>query len=295
MKRLALIPLFLFSLNAAAACTIEANESIVEFTDVQINTVPDDTEITVSYDIICPEGVNYQLYPRATSISLALTSGGSSNGSVYMLFERLDGTQIKTTIASSFITGTGTGAPETVFLKLFLSRSSSTPTLAVDKLGSFSTSAQLMRVKRLDNNATTDSVAQQVSGEIVGSCLISAVSDVDFGTISRKPTEQIIDQVANLSVNCTSGVNYLIYADEEVSQNTWISGGVRPISGYDRLNVYYTIAPDGNTVYQNISNTLARSYTGTGAQQDYNIRVRLAAASNAVGDFSHVVRPRIKF
>jgi len=295
MKQLALFTFLLLSFNAAASCTIEPNEPEIYFTDIPINTIPDETETTISYDVTCPEGVSYQLYPRATSLALALTNGGSSNGSVYMLYERLDGTQIKTTVPSSFISGTGTGVPETVFLKVFLSKSSSTPTLAVDKLGTFSTSTQLIRIKRLDNNATTDSVAQPVNGAIVGSCFISATTEVDFGTISRKPTEQIIDRIADFSVNCTTGVSYLIYADQEFSANTWISGGLRPISGYNAINLHYAIALDGNATYQSISNILARSFTGTGAPQDYDIRVRLAAAANALGDFSHTVRPRVKF
>lgn len=286
--------------QTAISCTVDVPSVIVEMGEHEINTAPDLTEVITTVTVTCPAGVNYRLAPYSSStnsnIQLPMTQNVSANGYSYLMMKRVDGVLMRSADNNSQITGTGTDAPQEYQVRLFLA-GSSTPTVAVNKLGDFDRTFRLFRLRRLDNNGTVDSVPQQIIGRIVGSCAISSGGDVDFGMIESPAGAKVYAQATTLGINCTTGISYRIYADRPTgSANTWITNSIRPIPEKPaEFLLYFSLRQQGGNTFLNVSNGLYQAFTATGTVQQYDLKVELSLASKALGAFDISVQPSIVF
>ena len=293
--------LCLYAGQGSLACSIDVPSTLVEIGEHEIGTAPALTEVIQTVSVTCPAGVNYRLYPRSTStnsnLALAMTFNGSANGSIYLMMRRLDDTLMRSADTATHITGTGTGAPQEHQVKLFLAGSSSTPTMAINRLGDFDQSYALYRVRRLDNNATFDSSAQQITGRVVGQCTIASGGDIDFGTIESKQLETQYDQLTTLTIQCSTSINYSVYADSPGSTHSWITNSLRPVT--EKPNdffLYFRIRPAGGGTWLLISKTMRQIFTATGSPQVYDLKAELVIASgNKIGAFNLTIQPTITF
>lgn len=301
MRRLLPVAALLVMSGGALACTVDVASPNIEFGEHEIGSSPASTEMTVSVSVTCPQGVSYRLYPYSSStnsaIYLAMTNNGSANGNNYMMMKRLDGTLMKNNDTATHISGTGNDAPQEYQVKVFLA-GSTTPTTSVAKLGDFDQSNKVFRVKRLDNNGTVDSLAQQITGRVTGACTIASGGNLEFGTIVSPANASVFETQTSLSIQCTNSVVYKLYADRPTgSSNNWVNDSIRPVAGKESdILMYFSVRPAGTSdAFQKITNTLYRNFTGTGSQQNYDLKAELSVNAKAIGQFSFTLSPTITF
>lgn len=281
--------------GGAAACTVTPVSSTVAFPDIEIGTTPAATALDVVVRVNCAVGVPYKLYPRSTSTnsSVPLATGA---GNIYMLMYRSDDTLMVYNSTSTHISGTGTGVDQDHTVRMRLS-DATTGAPAVSKIGAWSLSYALFRVKNTNTNGTFDSTAQTITGRSTGACTISSGGNIDFGVIASPANADVFAQQTTLSINCTSGVVYKLYADLPTgSPNTWTSGSLRPVAGKETsITMSVAVTPAGANTWQGISNSLYRNFTANGSAQSYDLRTSLSVAAHATGTFAFTLSPTIVF
>ena len=273
---------------AWADCTLDIETSTLDFGEHEINTGPH--EIPIALTITCPAGNSWRIRALNNSVALTMVNQGSNNGSSYLLLRREDGVYMRTT--SNYVEGVGTGGPQSVTIYGVLAGDSA-GTGPVSRLGDFDRTVNLLGVRNNTTGYTFTATAQRSIGRVTGSCAIQSSGDVDFGVMDKQSGGVTYERFTQLSVTCTSGVGYRLYADHPTeSTNTWSTGAIRPIP---RFGLFFNVRPQGGTGFDSITNSLYRNYTATGTTQIYDLRVTLALEPNALGEFSVVVRPTITF
>lgn len=281
----------------ANACTITLVTPSYAFGEHAIGSTPASTEMTVSVGVNCAAGVPYSLYPYSGSansaVALAMTNSGSPNGQNYMLWRRTNGTLFTKANTASHITGTGTGTMQEYQVKVFLS--GGTAPSNVLKIGTFSTNFIAFQVKNTSNNATYDSASVNYSGIITAACSISASGNLDFGDMPTPASNTTYERQTSLTVNCTTGTGYQLYADNPNTSNAWSLNALRPVSNqYSQIQIEFHVRPSGGS-YQMFSNGIPRSFTATGSNQSYDMKAILLLLAGAKGSWSTVVQPTIRF
>ncbi len=137
----------------------------------------------------------------------------------------------------------------------------------------------------MGSHAGTDTANLNVKVTITATCDIHSVSpgDVDFGSVPSSATD--VDTTGTLSVNCTSGTDYVIGLDD--GQNA--SGSVRRmVKGSD--HVAYELYKDGaRTTRWGNDPASGLGGTGSGSTQTLSVYGRIASANSPAGDYSDVV------
>ena len=279
--------------HAQAECTLDVG-SRIEFGTLPVETAPLETEQVIAVTVTCPVGTAWSLAPRQTATALPLDVLGKNNGSAYLMLRRLDRTLMESGNSSTHITGTGTGLPEDVSLRVFLSGSNSSPSTPVSAIGEISRSASLLRLS--SGGTDLDSPAQTITGSITGVCSITSSGHLDFGTVPAPSAPITHDRTTTLSVQCTDLVAYRLYGDHPTgSTNTWTANTIRPVPGQESQIALRTQLRAGAGEYADVSTTLYHEAIGAGTRQDYDFRARLELQPGAVGTFEVIVRPTVVF
>lgn len=277
---------------AWADCTLDIETITLDFGENEINTGP--YEIPIALSITCPEGNSWRIRTLNNSLALTMVNQGSNNGYSYLLLRREDGTFMRT--SSNFVEGVGTGVPQPITIYGVLAGDSAGVSV-LQRLGDFDRAVSMLHVRNNTTGYNFNATAQRAIGRVIGSCAIQSGGDVDFGTIESKTVSSIYEKATQVTVSCTSGITYRLYADHPTNSSPlWNMSAIRPFpSKPTEAQVYFDARPVGGGAFERITNTLYRNYAANGMPQVYDIKVTLSLNAKALGDFSFVVRPTITF
>jgi hypothetical protein len=276
--------LFFVGLNSAYAANTVSDQPVI-FGNVDFTSSVGSATIPVNVTFTCTSGVAYSLKPNASSsgnINIALLREGVSNGNAYMYLLNPGGVLMRSGVPASLVTGTCTGAAQSVTLTAVISGSTTVGSLvALNKTGAFSQSTQLLQ---LTSGATVLSPAQQISGEIIGHCTANA-TPLSFGNMIQSNSATSYTIGASVSVTCDNNLTYILKPHNNGADFT-LSGGMgvdvssppRPadpaeLKLYIRLNGTQTWAQWGVTSY-------TKTAVGNGVNQTYDVRGDLFLSAN---------------
>lgn len=276
---------------AWAECTLDIETSTIDFGQREFFTGPH--EIPVALTVTCPAGNNWRVRTNNNSVALPMVNNGSNNGYSYLLLRRDDGVFMRTT--SNYIEGVGTGGPQPITIYAVLAGDSAGSSV-LQKQGIFNLTASLLVLRNNTTGYQINALAQRVEGSVTGSCSMTSGGDMDFGTREMSAAGVVYEEITQITINCTAGMQYRLYPDHPTnSTNVWGTSSIRPLpSGSTSFQIYFDAREPGG-IFKRITPTMFQTYTGTGAPQVFDFKATLSLEPKALGEFSVVVRPTITF
>lgn len=273
--------------STASAATI--TDQPVNFGIVEYSAAAGTTKIPINVTINCTAGQAFTIKPNSSSsgnMSIYVYREGIQNGYQYLYLLNQAGVIMRSSVPSSLVTGTCTGADQVFPLFIALSGSSTVGSLlAFTKAGQFSASMQLLQ---LTTAGTVLSAAQTVTGEIKGRCVFGSTGTLNFGPMLQKTTATTYTSTTQISFTCDNTLTTLLRPHDNIAMFT-LAGG----SGIDvafpkrpanpaQLTLEIKAAGAGTFGAWDM-NTYKKTSTGTGASQVFDIRGTLSLSANWVG------------
>lgn len=153
--------------------------------------------------------------------------------------------------------------------------------------------AAIYAASSMSAEAATATGTFAVRLNIVASCNIGALSDIDFGSTSTVTTA--LDQTSSIQINCSLGAPFLLGLDTGANG---LSVSDRKMKNAAGNTIAYQLYRDaGRTqVWGATAGVDVLSLTGTGASQTMSIYSRVAPqAGLAVGAYSDVVTVTVTY
>lgn len=277
---------------AASALLTEAatiTDQPVNFGIVEYSAAAGTTKIPINVTINCTAGQAFTIKPNSSSsgnMSIYVYREGIQNGYQYSYALNQSGVIMRSSVPSSLVTGTCTGADQVFPLYIALSGSSTVGSLlAFTKAGQFSASMQLFQ---LTTTSTVLSAAQEVTGEIKGRCAFGSTGTLNFGQMPQKSTAMTYVSTTQISFTCDNTLTSLFRPHDDISKFTLAGGSGIDVSFPERpanpAQLTLEIKSSGAGTFGTWDmNTYKKTTVGTGSSQSFDIRGTLSLSPNWVG------------